>query len=427
MFGKSYVRGWIVCLVLSAVAAGPFMLTAPAQDKSASKPPVEAKVIGVPAGVMDKEFEPFFNPVAVAIAWDRNDLAELVGAGERLVTAEQKIGRPHKGLKTEAYFLAVAKVALTARDAAAIERLEKAAAGADRKDLAEQLATIRSVMATSRAAGPAVMANVNELTPESLAFYRHALEGIELAKNAGNPKEIELLLSQASEVKGWSEPMRKQIQDAASKAKASIQGSSDEAADLLSKLGSASRAAGTVYIDTNGRSTTVSAGQQRSLPQGAQIVNADTTSIASSGGVPGTVAITIPPPTPLRKTPNSFIALCPGEPAALVVNVGGRNYSIWMDNPALFMFTTTIKSVSKAQLNSYTFLGNCRRGQKIVTAPGRPWYLITTDFNNRDMSAIPFDDSRFVSANGSRAPSSYVSTSYIDGLQHPLSGIWAKQ
>lgn len=402
-------KGWWsgVIVLLAACAA----LTLPAAGQDKEKPKEEKKAeenkpipvekletlkFNLPAAAVDPEFAAYVHPVLLGTAWREKDLLLLVELAEGLAVGEAKLGRPHKGIKTADLFMGAARLAVIERDTAAIDRLKTAALKAKHKDLADELAQVRKLAAAPRAAAPSLMVNVNDLTPEGLKSYRQALTDIEKAKAAGDVEELDRLAKLAKDADGWADKMRQQAQEQIAKARESAK-DADDSTKLLGKLAGSTRTAGTVAILTNGATVTIPAGSSANLPVGTTVVGPVVNSYPA-----GTVAITITagPPNALSKTPNSFIATCPGLPAAFVCN--GR--SIWMDNPALFMFTNRTVVVNSATFNSYNFIGNCRRGQKIVTSVDRgpaPWYLVTSNFNGQDMSAIPFDNGVFASANGS--------------------------
>ncbi|MBX7104099.1 MAG: hypothetical protein K1X57_08450, partial [Gemmataceae bacterium] len=189
----------------------------------------------------DPAFDRYIDLQLLGEAWANLEPGALTDVGLQLAEGERILLRPHKAISANAVLAAAARLCAEKKDKGGLDRLAKAAERLGDKDLAGQVKAAELLAKESRAVDPALQVSVEEMTPESLAFYQQCLLAIRVARLSGNRADLEIIKEDIPNLTEIGETLRDNLSRLTEEALASIPESQSPEAAVLDKLAAASR------------------------------------------------------------------------------------------------------------------------------------------------------------------------------------------
>lgn len=237
---------------VALIVSVPFLLDSTAQDARA---PVAATTVAAAAPAAPSSPAPDFNDPAfdryvdlllLGQAWDTLDPVLLTDCAMQLAEGERILMRSHKAVSSTQLMDLAAKVAADKRDTATLDRLAKVYTSTKNNAALEQINTAKKLASASRKVDPAMSVSATETSPDQLALYQDALNGVKAAGLVGDASYFENLEeglgNKQSILTNLTEAQRAHLKKIMGEARSSMPKDGDPAlADTLSKLKDASR------------------------------------------------------------------------------------------------------------------------------------------------------------------------------------------
>lgn len=234
--------------VVALLVGVPFLLHSTAQD---TKVPATTTAAAAPAAapapeMYDPAFDRYVDMLLVGQAWDTLDAALLTDCALQLAEGERILMRSHKAISSKQLLELAAKVAADKRDTAALDRLAKVCEATKNSATLEQVTTAKKLASASRKVDPAMSVSATDTSPDQLALYQEAINGVKAAGIVGDTLYFENLeaglTDKESVLTSLSEAQRTHLKKIMGDARDSMPKESSPAlADTLSKLKDASR------------------------------------------------------------------------------------------------------------------------------------------------------------------------------------------
>jgi hypothetical protein len=233
--------------VVALLVGVPFLLNSTAQDAKVVATATAVAPPAAPAPVMyDPAFDRYVDMLLVGQAWDTLDSALLTDCALQLAEGERILMRSHKAISSKQLLELAAKVAADKRDTAALDRLAKVCEATKNSATLEQVTTAKKLASASRKVDPAMSVSATDTSPDQLALYQEAINGVKAAGIVGDSLYFENLEAGLSDkeslLTSLSETQRTHLKKIMGEARDSMPKEGNPAlADTLSKLKDASR------------------------------------------------------------------------------------------------------------------------------------------------------------------------------------------
>ncbi len=138
------------------------------------------------SNIEDPAFDRYVDLVLLGTAWDTLDAGLLTDCALQLAEGERILMRSHKAINSKQVLALAVKVAAEKRDAAALDRLASVADNTKNTAIGDQIASAKKLAGQSRKVDPAASISATETTPEQLALYQEAINGVKAAGIVGD-------------------------------------------------------------------------------------------------------------------------------------------------------------------------------------------------------------------------------------------------
>lgn len=238
---------------VALIVSVPFLLDTTAQEGRA---PIAASTTAVTAATPeaaapapnfdDPAFDRYVDLLLLGQAWDTLDPVLLTDCAMQLAEGERILMRSHKAVSSTQLLDLAAKVAADKRDTATLDRLAKVHSASKNSGALEQINAAKKLAGASRKVDPAMSVSATDTSPDQLALYQDAINGVKAAGLVGDRTYFdgleEGLNNKQSVLVNLSEAQRNHLKKIMGEARSSMPKDGDPAlADTLSKLKDASR------------------------------------------------------------------------------------------------------------------------------------------------------------------------------------------
>lgn len=169
------------------------------------------------AGLLDEGFEGQIDLVKVGKAWARADSVTVADYAILMGKAEALLGREHKHLPARVLFQAALGLTVANGDKATLARLEKTLGGDKapqfdgREALLAKVTASKGLLGPGRAVPSPFLVPVDQVTAESFAAFRRALDRIETAGRRNDPAALAAVVEGLDATLDLSDDQRKYL------------------------------------------------------------------------------------------------------------------------------------------------------------------------------------------------------------------------
>lgn len=237
---------------VALIVSVPFLLDTTAQEAKAPIAATTSVAASAPAEMGpapnfdDPAFDRYVDLLLLGEAWDTLDPVLLTDCAMQLAEGERILMRSHKAISSTQLLDLAAKVAADKRDTATLDRLAKVYTASKNTTALEQLNTAKKLASASRKVDPAMSVSATDTSPDQLALYQDAINGVKAAGLVGDESFFtgleEGLNDKQSVLVNLTEAQRAHLKKIMGEARSSMPKDGDpQLADTLSKLKDASR------------------------------------------------------------------------------------------------------------------------------------------------------------------------------------------
>src|SRR5262249_19845015 len=159
----------------------------------------------------DPAYDRYVNLDLLATAREQKNPELLTDIGLQLMEGERVLLRSHKAISSDHVLAMAVKVAGERKDAEALKRLAAIFETTKKAELAAEVARAQKLAWVSRAVDPALIIQVDQVSPATFLVMQSLIEEITAAKMAGDGEALDTILKHTADVRSLSEAQRKSL------------------------------------------------------------------------------------------------------------------------------------------------------------------------------------------------------------------------